>query len=281
MLEIEYDQFNSNQYNDDCDDCDPDPYLIQASTPGSKTCWAAGSAPTAKRRQPPHPSLPQLMSKVDDVFDFADELIDEWGHYVTFVRKENSVYDPETGATTETETRQQVKVVISKLDISRVRRACTKQNDVKIILDPVQVNYIYITDQDYFLVPRENAPDEMMKVIESCYLPRRQTRLLRHHREAAVMARRRTNIKIPGLTCLDRQHQKRAKRRMRLVTSSSTCKIARTLVLVRRICQANWVVKSWSEPACRRNQRNHSFLPHSAWRNSSQTRRPSRNAWSR
>ena len=40
------------------------------------------------------------MSKVDDVFDFADELIDEWGHFVTFVRKENSIYDPETGATT-------------------------------------------------------------------------------------------------------------------------------------------------------------------------------------
>ena len=41
------------------------------------------------------------MSKVDDVFDFADELIDEWGHYVTFVlNDENSVYDPETGATT-------------------------------------------------------------------------------------------------------------------------------------------------------------------------------------
>ena len=105
------------------------------------------------------------MSKVDDVFDFADELIDEWGHYVTFVRKENSVYDPETGTTTETETRQQVKVVISKLDISEYG-GLYQQNDVKIILDPVQVNYIYITDQDYFLVPRENAPDEMMKVIE-------------------------------------------------------------------------------------------------------------------
>ena len=105
------------------------------------------------------------MSKVDDVFDFADELIDEWGHYVTFVRKENSIYDPETGSTTETETRQQVKVVISKLDISEYG-ALYQQNDVKIILDPVQVNYIYITDQDYFLVPRENAPDEMMKVIE-------------------------------------------------------------------------------------------------------------------
>ena len=105
------------------------------------------------------------MSKVDDVFDFADELIDEWGHYVTFVRKENSVYDPETGSTTETETRQQVKVVISKLDISEYG-GLYQQNDVKIILDPVQANYIYITDQDYFLVPRENAPDEMMKVIE-------------------------------------------------------------------------------------------------------------------
>ena len=105
------------------------------------------------------------MSKVDDVFDFADELIDEWGHYVTFVRKENSVYDPETGSTTETETRQQVKVVISKLDISEYG-GLYQQNDVKIILDPVQVNYIYITDQDYFLVPRENAPDEHMKVIE-------------------------------------------------------------------------------------------------------------------
>ena len=97
------------------------------------------------------------MSKVDDVFDFADELIDEWGHYVTFVRKENSIYDPETGSTTETETRQQVKVVISKLDISEYG-GLYQQNDVKIILDPVQVNYIYITDQDYFLVPRGMHP---------------------------------------------------------------------------------------------------------------------------
>ena len=105
------------------------------------------------------------MSKVDDVFDFADELIDEWGHYVTFVRKENSVYDPETGSTTETETRQQVKVVISKLDISEYQ-GLYQQNDVKIILDPVQVDYIYITTQDYFLVPREGADDEYMKIIE-------------------------------------------------------------------------------------------------------------------
>ena len=106
------------------------------------------------------------MSKVDDVFDFADELIDEWGHYVTFVRKENSVYDPETGTTTETKTEKQVKVVISKLRHLVNTKALYQANDVKIILDPVQVDYIYITEQDYFLVPRDEAPDEMMKVIE-------------------------------------------------------------------------------------------------------------------
>ena len=105
------------------------------------------------------------MSKVDDVFDFADELVDEWGQVVTFVRKENSVYDPETGSTTETETRQQVKVVITKLDIKEYG-GLYQENDVKIIIDPVQLNYIYVTTQDYFLVPREGAPDEYMKIIE-------------------------------------------------------------------------------------------------------------------
>ena len=105
------------------------------------------------------------MSKVDDVFDFADELIAEWGQVVTFVRKESSAYDPETGATTDTETSKQVKVVISKLDITEYG-GLYQQNDVKIILDPVQVDYTYITTQDYFLVPREGAPDEYMKVIE-------------------------------------------------------------------------------------------------------------------
>ena len=105
------------------------------------------------------------MSKVDDVFDFADELIAEWGQVVTFVRKEDSVYDPETGSTTQTETSQSVKVVITKLDIAEYGGLYQK-NDVKIILDPVQVNYIYITEQDYFLVPRDGAPDELMKVIE-------------------------------------------------------------------------------------------------------------------
>ena len=104
------------------------------------------------------------MSKVDDVFDFADELIDEWGQMVTFVRKQDSVYDRESGIVSETETRYEVKAVITKLDI-REYDGLYQANDVKIIIDPVQLNYIYITTEDYFLVPRENEPDEYMKII--------------------------------------------------------------------------------------------------------------------
>ena len=104
------------------------------------------------------------MSKVDDVFDFADELIDEWGQMVTFIRKEGSTYDRESGIVSENETRYEVKAVITKLDI-REYDGLYQANDVKIIIDPVQLNYIYITTEDYFLVPRENAPDEYMKII--------------------------------------------------------------------------------------------------------------------
>ena len=50
VLEIEYDQFNSNQYNDDCDNCD-DPYLIR-TYPWLKDllgCWLDASASTGNR----------------------------------------------------------------------------------------------------------------------------------------------------------------------------------------------------------------------------------------
>ena len=196
------------------------------------------------------------MSKVDDVFDFADELIDEWGHYVTFVRKENSVYDPETGSTTETETRQQVKVVISKLNI-REYEGLYQANDVKIILDPVQVNYIYITEQDYFLVPRECARrnDESHR---TRHLPRRQSCCLRHHREAAVMARAEFNSRPHSL---GRQHQKRAEPRNR----SRNCQrsaIPRPLVQ-RRICQK--LGSRLGETTIGADQRTQAFFRASPW----------------
>ena len=105
------------------------------------------------------------MSKIDDVFDFADELIDEWGQQVQLIVKGDPSYDPNTGITTEQLETFDVKAVITKLDQSEIG-GLYQANDVKIILDPVQVDYIYITEQDYFLVPRENADDEYMKVIE-------------------------------------------------------------------------------------------------------------------
>ena len=106
------------------------------------------------------------MSKVDDVFDFADELIAEWGQTVTLVINDgNPQYDPETGATTNSTTQLSVKVVISKLDIKEYG-GLYQQNDVKIILDPVQIGYRYLTEADYFIVPRDTAPDEVMKIIE-------------------------------------------------------------------------------------------------------------------
>ena len=104
------------------------------------------------------------MSKVDDVFDFADELVDEWGQSAIFVRKTDSAYDPVSGTVSETEVRTDVKVVVTKLGIKEYEGLYQK-DDVKIIIDPVQLNYIYITTEDYFIIPRENAPDEYMKVI--------------------------------------------------------------------------------------------------------------------
>ena len=104
------------------------------------------------------------MSKVDDVFDFADELVAEWGSPAVFVRRENSVYDPNTGEVTQTETRTDVNVVISSLDITE-DNGLYQANDVKLIIDPVQLNYIYITEQDYFELPKAGGT-EIMKVID-------------------------------------------------------------------------------------------------------------------
>lgn len=104
------------------------------------------------------------MSKVDTTFDFANSLVLEWGQDAVFVRREGSVYDPETGQVTQTETRIDVKIVISSLDISETG-GLYQQNDVKIIIDPVQLNYIYVTEQDYFEVPKAGST-EVMKVVD-------------------------------------------------------------------------------------------------------------------
>ena len=105
------------------------------------------------------------MSKVDTTFDFADELIAEWGQPAHLITKGNPTYDINTGETVENEVVYNVKVVISSLDI-RETGGLYQANDVKILIDPVQIDYIYLTESDYFLVPRDGAPDQYMKIIE-------------------------------------------------------------------------------------------------------------------
>jgi hypothetical protein len=104
------------------------------------------------------------MSKVDDTFDFANSMVLEWGQDAVFVQKTGSVYDSETGEVTQTETRTDVKVVISNLDIQETS-GLYQVNDVKIIIDPVQIDYVYITEQDYFEIPKGDDT-EVMKVIQ-------------------------------------------------------------------------------------------------------------------
>ena len=105
------------------------------------------------------------MSKVDTTFDFAAPLIAEWGQPAQLITKGNPTYDINTGETVENEIVYNVKVVITSLDITEAG-GLYHANDVKILLDPVQINYIYLTEADYFLVPRDGAPDQYMKIIE-------------------------------------------------------------------------------------------------------------------
>ena len=105
------------------------------------------------------------MSKIDTTFDFADELIAEWGQPVELITKGDPTYDINTGETVENEIVYNVKVVITSLDITETG-GLYQANDVKILIDPVQIDYIYLTEADYFLVPRDGAPDQYMKIIE-------------------------------------------------------------------------------------------------------------------
>ena len=60
------------------------------------------------------------------------------------------------GEVTQNEERINVKIVISNLDIQETG-GLYQVNDVKIVLDPVQVNYVFITEQDYFEVPYDGG----------------------------------------------------------------------------------------------------------------------------
>ena len=105
------------------------------------------------------------MSKVDDVFGpIPGPLIQEWGQPAVFVQQTGSAYDPSTGEVVVIETRTNVKVVITVLDIKE-EGGLYQTNDVKLLLDPGQIGDVYITVEDYFEVPTAGGT-QVMKVVD-------------------------------------------------------------------------------------------------------------------
>ena len=105
------------------------------------------------------------MSKVDTIFGpIPGPLIQEWGQDAVFVQPGVPVYNPVTGEVANPETRTNVKIVITKLDIKE-SGGLYQMNDVKILIDPGQIGNAYINTNDYFEVPKAGGT-EVMKVIE-------------------------------------------------------------------------------------------------------------------
>ena len=109
------------------------------------------------------------MSKVDDVFgSMAAPLIQEWGQPAVFIQADGTTYDPDTGAITKDETRIDVKIVITKMDITE-SGGLYQEDDVKILIDPDQLSDHYVNVGDYFEVPYDGGTQQMKVVDPTTY----------------------------------------------------------------------------------------------------------------
>ena len=105
------------------------------------------------------------MSKVDVVFGpIPGPLIQEWGMDAVFVKAGATSYDETTGVITPTETRYDVKVVVTELDITE-EGGLYQKDDVKILIDPGQIGGQYIGTSDHFEIQRNGVP-QIMKVLD-------------------------------------------------------------------------------------------------------------------
>jgi hypothetical protein len=105
------------------------------------------------------------MSLVDTTFGpLPGPLIAKWGQPAVFVQQDSTAYNPDTGAVVPTETRTNVKIVITRLDVTEVS-GLYQQTDVKIMIDPGQIADHYIGVDDWFEVPTAGGT-QIMKVIE-------------------------------------------------------------------------------------------------------------------
>ena len=105
------------------------------------------------------------MSKVDDVFGpIPGPLIQEWGMDAVFVKAGASTYDEATGIVDQAEVRFNVQVVVTELDIAE-EGGLYQKDDVKILIDPGQIDGLYIGTSDHFEIQR-NGQMQIMKVID-------------------------------------------------------------------------------------------------------------------
>lgn len=105
------------------------------------------------------------MSLVDDTFGpIPGPLIAKWGQPAVFVQQTSASYDPQTGAVTPTETRTDVKIVITRIDVEEYN-GLYQASDVKIMIDPGQIADAYVSTDDWFEVPTAGGT-QIMKVIE-------------------------------------------------------------------------------------------------------------------
>lgn len=106
------------------------------------------------------------MSKADSVFGpLAGPLVQEWGSTCQYVRvSDPGTYDPATGIVSSGETVYNVKAVMLELEPQEYE-GVFQQSDFKLIIDPGQVDNLYITTADRFVVPFPSG-DKNCKVID-------------------------------------------------------------------------------------------------------------------
>ena len=105
------------------------------------------------------------MSLVDDTFGpIPGPLIAKWGQPAVFVQQTGSTYDPVTGTVTPTQTRTNVQIVITRIDVEEVQ-GLYQASDVKVMIDPGQIGGAYVEVDDWFEVPTAGGT-QVMKVIE-------------------------------------------------------------------------------------------------------------------
>ena len=95
------------------------------------------------------------MSLVDDTFGpIPGPLIQQWGQEVVFVQVNGSgTYDPDTGNVTEDETDHTVNAVITEVG-SNEQYGTFESTDLKIMIDPGQIDDHYVTTADYWRIPK-------------------------------------------------------------------------------------------------------------------------------